>query len=60
MGHVEMYAGDGKMIGHGGGANGTTPGPTIKPLDDQGRFRMVRRWKGFRDGYDANSATGTV
>lgn len=53
-GHVEMYAGDGKMIGHGGGANGTTPGPTIKPLDDQGRFRMVRRWKGFKDGYDVN------
>lgn len=54
-GHVEMYAGNGQMIGHGGGSNGTTPGPTIKPLDDQGRFRMVRRWVGFRDGYDKNS-----
>ena len=53
-GHVEMYAGDGKMIGHGGGSDGTTPGPTIKPLSDQGRFRMIRRWKGFRDGYDSS------
>lgn len=53
-GHVEMYAGDGKMIGHGGGNNGTTPGPTVKPLSDQGRFRMIRRWTGFRDGFDTN------
>lgn len=53
-GHVEMYAGDGKMIGHGGGNNGTTPGPTVKPLSDQGRFRMIRRWTGFRDGFGAN------
>ena len=45
-GHVEMYAGDGMMIGHGGPGKG----PTLKPLSDQGRFEMVRRWVGFKNG----------
>lgn len=45
-GHVEMYAGNGQMIGHGGPGKG----PTMKPLDDQGRFEMVRRWVGFKNG----------
>ena len=44
-GHVEMYAGNGQMIGHGGPGKG----PTLKPLDDQGRFKMVRRWVGFKN-----------
>lgn len=44
-GHVEMYAGNGQMIGHGGPGKG----PTLKPLDDQGRFKMVRRWTGFKN-----------
>ena len=34
------------MIGHGGPGKG----PTMKPLDDQGRFEMVRRWVGFKNG----------
>ena len=50
-GHVEMYAGDGQMIGHGGPGKG----PTMKKLSDQNRFRMIRRWKGFRDGFDKES-----
>ena len=34
------------MIGHGGPGKG----PTLKPLSDQGRFKMVRRWVGFKNG----------
>lgn len=30
--HVEMYIGDGKMCGHGGGADGSLHGPVISPL----------------------------
>ena len=44
-GHVEMYAGNGQMIGHGGPGKG----PKLKPLDDQGRFKKVRRWVGFKN-----------
>lgn len=29
--HVEMYMGDGRVSGHGGGASGTVKGPTFKP-----------------------------
>lgn len=47
-GHVEMYAGDGKMIGHGGGNDGKTLGPTIKSLDKTGKYNLVRRWVGFK------------
>lgn len=47
-GHVEMYSGNGKMIGHGGGKNGTTPGPTEKKLDTSGKYNLVRRWVGFK------------
>ncbi len=57
-GHVEMYMGDGKMIGHGGGADGNEMGPTVKPLSDQGRFRMIRRWVGFRDGGSGSGLVG--
>lgn len=51
-GHVEMYAGDGQMIGHGGPGKG----PTTKKLSDQGRFRMIRRWKGFKDGGESSGS----
>ena len=47
-GHVEMYSGNGKMIGHGGGKDGTTPGPTEKKLDTSGKYNLVRRWVGFK------------
>lgn len=55
-GHVEMYAGDGQMIGHGGPPG--VLGPTLKPLSDQGRFRMIRRWNGFKDA--AGSGSGLL
>ena len=55
-GHVEMYAGQGKMIGHGGGSDGTKKGPFLANLSNMnGRFQLVRRWKGFRDGFDPNT-----
>lgn len=58
-GHVEMYAGNNTMIGHGGGKDGQTPGPTVKKLDQSGKYDLVRRWIGFR-GQDANvTATGS-
>ena len=47
-GHVEMYAGNGKMIGHGGGNDGKTKGPTVKNLDKTGKYNLVRRWVGFK------------
>ena len=47
-GHVEMYAGNNTMIGHGGGKNGQTPGPTVKNLDKSGKYDLVRRWIGFK------------
>lgn len=43
-GHVEMYAGNGKMIGHGSGY-----GPKVKDLDQTpGKYNLVRRWVGFK------------
>ena len=47
-GHVEMYAGNNKMIGHGGGKDGKKPGPTVKTLDQSGKYNLVRRWVGFQ------------
>ena len=47
-GHVEMYAGNNTMIGHGGGKNGKTFGPTTKKLDQSGKYNLVRRWVGFK------------
>ena len=49
-GHVEMYYGNGKMIGHGGGNDGKTPGPTIKNLGSNPPYSLVRRWVGFKNG----------
>ena len=48
-GHVEMYYGDGKMIGHGGGSYGKTPGPTIKKLGSTPPYNNIKRWVGFKD-----------
>lgn len=50
QGHVEMYYGNGKMIGHGGGNDGKTPGPTIKNLGSNPPYSLVRRWVGFKNG----------
>ena len=51
--HVEMYAGNNQMIGHGGGSDGKTPGPTLKELKQtmgSQSVAMVRRWVGFKNG----------
>lgn len=53
-GHVEMYAGPGQMIGHGG----PDLGPTTKNLGrhPNGKpYNLVRRWVGFQD---AGSGSG--
>ena len=47
-GHVEMYAGNGKMIGHGGGPDGKTLGPTTKDLGSSPPYNMVRRLNDFK------------
>ena len=47
-GHVEMYYGDGKMIGHGGGATGTVPGPTISNLGGTPPYNHIKRLNEFK------------
>lgn len=56
-GHVEMYAGNNTMIGHGGGNDGKKFGPTVKTLDKSGKYDLVRRWVGFKG--DSNTANNT-
>lgn len=49
--HVEMDYSTDQMIGHGGGSDGTKPGPTVKPLmQNMGSqsVAMVKRWTGFQ------------
>lgn len=52
-GHVEMYAGNGQTIGHGGPGLG----PTVKPLDTSGKYDLVRRWVGFKNAPTKVSST---
>ena len=59
-GHVEMYYGDGRMIGHGGGPNGKTPGPTIKSLGSTPPYNNIKRWVGFRDGESSTTFDGAT
>lgn len=47
-GHVEMYAGNGEMIGHGGGNDGKTLGPTTKKLGGSPPYNLVRRLNDFK------------
>lgn len=42
VGHVEMYLGNGQMIGHGGGKNGTKKGPTIKTATTNKLMKVSR------------------
>lgn len=42
VGHVELYEGNNQMIGHGGGKNGTTPGPTEKSVDTSHLIKVAR------------------
>ena len=56
--HVEMYAGDNQMIGHGSGM-----GPKVKSLMQtmgSQSVAMVRRWTGFKGGGDSNTSTTTT
>ena len=59
-GHVEMYYGDGRMIGHGGGSDGKTPGPTIKSLGSTPPYNNIKRWVGFRDGENSTTFDGAT
>lgn len=64
VGHVELYTGDGKMIGHGGGKNGTTPGPTIKnvttnSLVQVSRVKQSGAGSGLINGLDEVKKVGT-
>lgn len=61
-GHVEMYAGNGQMIGHGGGPDGKTLGPTTKKLTTSSAYNNIRRWTGFQgkgSGLDEVSWAGS-
>lgn len=51
MGHVEMYAGDGQDINHGGPNEGDI-GPNYAPVNDwrKARIMMVSRFNKFIDG----------
>lgn len=42
IGHVEMYNGNGEMIGHGGGSDGKTLGPTIKKATTKNLMKVSR------------------
>ncbi len=58
-GHVEMYAGNGQMIGHG---NPKKLGPTTKKLTTSGEYNNIRRWVGFQgkgSGLDEVSWAGS-
>lgn len=59
-GHVEMYYGDGRMIGHGGGKDGKTPGPTIKSLGSTPPYNNIKRWVGFRDSEGSTTFDGAT
>ena len=50
--HVEMYIGDGKMMGHGGGSNGTEKGPKVHKFSTKfgtSRFICSRRVAGVNN-----------
>ena len=59
-GHVEMYSGNHTMIGHGGGKDGKTPGPTTKDLGGTPPYDNIRRWVGFRDSTGTSTYDGSV
>ena len=54
-GHVEMYYGDGRMIGHG---NPSKLGPTVHNLGSSPPYNIIRRWKGFQDGEESTHFDG--
>ena len=43
--HVEMYMGNGRVTGHGGGASGTVKGPTYKPAGSANQMAVkAAKW----------------
>ena len=69
VGHVEMYMGDGKRIGHGGGSSGTEKGPTVKNMLNMGNYEsnnlmVAGRYLPFINGeqpefYNPDGSKGT-
>jgi hypothetical protein len=64
VGHVEMYIGDGKIMGHGGGSDGTKMGPTRKDLSSYiasngKKYIKARRYFGDTTAIANASTTST-
>ena len=65
-GHVEMYYGDHRMIGHGGGQHTledgtvTKKGPFIRELGSTPPYNHIKRWVGFRDGESSTTFDGAT
>lgn len=65
-GHVEMYYGDHRMIGHGGGQHTledgtvTKKGPFIRELGSTPPYNHIKRWVGFRDGENSTTFDGAT
>lgn len=65
-GHVEMYYGDHRMIGHGGGQHTledgtvTKKGPFVRELGSTPPYNHIKRWVGFRDGENSTTFDGAT
>lgn len=65
-GHVEMYYGDHRMIGHGGAEHTledgttTTKGPFVRELGNTPPYNNIKRWVGFRDGESSTTFDGAT
>ena len=65
-GHVEMYYGDHRMIGHGGGRHTledgtvTKKGPFVRELGSTPPYNHIKRWVGFRDGESSTTFDGAT
>ena len=65
-GHVEMYYGDHRMIGHGGGQHTledgtvTKKGPFVRELGSTPPYNHIKRWVGFRDGESSTTFDGAT
>ena len=59
VGHVEMYYGNGKMIGHGGGAGGKVKGPTIKTFNpNDSKYILAKRH--IRPSESTGTSSGAI
>lgn len=65
-GHVEMYYGDHRMIGHGGGQHTledgtvTKKGPFVRELGSTPPYNHIKRWVGFKDGESSTTFDGAT